>query len=210
MKLVDKELGIELFKKLGNDAIPLLDHYGDDLLKYYKIDGTKLVNVLSTDFGTEAAELIIKHGKESLDLIAYGTETVIKGTKFADSLVPAKYTNAQDFVKQGQVLLSNPPFNRLTTGFTSGNYRENLRRLYGWAPKGKYPDGTLFNAHHIFPQDIFDDQGLGPALKKAGISIHDPRLMVWWEQSDHLIKQGSITMNGRFSLKTIRMQPLIR
>ncbi|KGE17426.1 DUF2380 domain-containing protein [Paenibacillus wynnii] len=62
----------------------------------------------------------------------------------------------------------------------------NLRRLYGWDPSGKLPDGTLFNAHHIFPQEIFDKLGLGTALKNAGISIHDPRLMVWWERSDHL------------------------
>jgi hypothetical protein len=56
--------------------------------------------------------------------------------------------------------------------FTEDNFRENLARVTGGAPKGA-------QAHHVFPQKF------APQFRKAGINIHDPRYGVWWETEAH-------------------------
>jgi hypothetical protein len=61
--------------------------------------------------------------------------------------------------------------------FTRYNYRKGLIRWTGTDP------GRAFQAHHVFPKS------LEPYFKKifaqAGVNIHDPRYMAWWERVSH-------------------------
>lgn len=57
---------------------------------------------------------------------------------------------------------------------TSSNYRHNLQVLTGKAGEG-------MDAHHIFPQA----KRFQKHWEKAGINIHDPENMVWWELRSH-------------------------
>lgn len=60
--------------------------------------------------------------------------------------------------------------------FTANNARQNLIKLTGFTGKGH-------QAHHVFPQQFTQ---LKDILEAAGISVHDPRYLVWWETTDHL------------------------
>lgn len=58
--------------------------------------------------------------------------------------------------------------------FTSRNYRYNLQVLTG-------KSGVGMDAHHIFPQA----RRFQSYFRKAGINIHDPKNLVWWESKAH-------------------------
>jgi NAD(P)-dependent dehydrogenase (short-subunit alcohol dehydrogenase family) len=57
--------------------------------------------------------------------------------------------------------------------FTAGNYRDNLIRRTGRNP------GPAEQAHHVFPQRFVRQ------FDRAGINIHQPNLVVWWEKGAH-------------------------
>ena len=58
--------------------------------------------------------------------------------------------------------------------FTSSNYRYNLQVLTGETGIGK-------DAHHIFPQA----KRFQSYFQRAGINIHNPNNMTWWESTSH-------------------------
>jgi hypothetical protein len=67
--------------------------------------------------------------------------------------------------------------------FTQGNFRHNLTKLLGYAPKNA-------QAHHALPVK-FESQ-----FAKAGINIHDPRYGAWWDATAH--SQASSAYNQAF------------
>jgi RHS repeat-associated protein len=78
----------------------------------------------------------------------------------------------------GKILMNSTEFaKKFDIHIGKSNYRENLAKLTGFDPKG-------YQAHHIFPQQ-FRSKFEG-VFEAEGLSIDDPRLMVWWENKSHL------------------------
>ena len=67
--------------------------------------------------------------------------------------------------------------------FTRSNFRHNLTKLTGVAPKGA-------QAHHIFPVQFASE------LRVAGINIHHPKYGAWWAAEAHL--RAASAYNQRF------------
>ncbi len=67
--------------------------------------------------------------------------------------------------------------------FTRSNFRYNLTKLTGVAPKGA-------QAHHIFPVQFASE------LRVAGINIHHPKYGAWWAAEAHL--RAASAYNQRF------------
>jgi hypothetical protein len=64
--------------------------------------------------------------------------------------------------------------------FTRSNYRHNLEVKTGFS--GRDAAGNISHeAHHIFPQK----ESFQKYFDEAGINIHDPDNMVWWEKGPH-------------------------
>ena len=68
--------------------------------------------------------------------------------------------------------------------FTKSNYRFNLKIRTGI-------EGNGFDAHHIFPKKF------EPFFKRAGINIHDPKNLSWWELGLH--RQAARAYNEAWS-----------
>jgi hypothetical protein len=60
--------------------------------------------------------------------------------------------------------------------FTARNFRHNLAQIR------PLPEGGNYDAHHTLAKTFETHPGVGSALKKAGVSIHDPRWGAWWER----------------------------
>jgi len=67
---------------------------------------------------------------------------------------------------------------RIFRSFTGGNFRHNLTKLTGVAPKGA-------QAHHVFPQKF------EATFRRAGIDIHSPYHGSWWEAGAHQRAAGA-------------------
>ncbi|MDP5276148.1 VWA domain-containing protein [Chengkuizengella axinellae] len=171
-----------LYERTGDIALPIIEKYGDDLVQYYDKFGHKLVYAIQR-YGDEGAELVTKSGKSAIELIYVYGDKAVEGLKVANSRVKTlDVNNIQKFIEEGEELKSTLSKNSSPLTFTAGNYRENLKRLFGWKPDGKIPAGK-FNAHHIFPQHVFDPSKNPENFKiidDVGLNINDPRLMDFW------------------------------
>lgn len=65
--------------------------------------------------------------------------------------------------------------------FTDNTYAKWFKELVGEAPS--YMDNP--QVHHLIPQTILNNPDLAGVLNRAGINIHDPKLLSYWNSPSH-------------------------
>lgn len=98
--------------------------------------------------------------------------------RYADDVAGFVGRSLAQFVERnGSEILQNVHFVSLSQvgrfrPFTRSNFRTNLARLTGFAPKG-------FDAHHVLPHKFIED------FSAIGFDIDDPIFGAWWEATPH-------------------------
>lgn len=156
-KAVSQPQSFNRYAYVRNVPIRLTDPNGRCIEDLCILEGLIAGGVMVAE-SPEGQEIIEEGGAEVAALAEEGAIAAEEVSAEAESLLERLGTKLGDGFK----------------ALTKSNYRANLARYTGRNPAGE-------DAHHVLPKA----EEFAENFKRAGLNVHDPRLLTWWNAVQH-------------------------